>query len=51
MMAVSDSGKKGALEDLYRSHWESFIFGYENKMKCMPASLKESSLRALEAGT
>jgi len=51
MMKVTDPGKKQALEDLYRPHWESYIPGYEKKMKSMPAAVQASSRRALEAGT
>lgn len=51
MIAVTDAGRKQALEDLYRPYWEGYVPGYEEKMKNMPAAAQASSRRALEAGT
>ena len=51
MIAVTESEKKQALEDLYRPRWESYIPGYEKRMKNMPEAVQASSRRALEAGT
>ncbi len=51
VIKVTDPAKKQAMEDLYRPHWEGYIPGYEQKMLSMPASVQESSRRALDAGT
>jgi nitroreductase len=51
IVAVRDPGKKQALEDLYRPHWEGYIPGYEAHMANMPEAERDSSARALAAGT
>ena len=51
IVAVRDPGKKQALEDLYRPHWEGYIPGYEAHMASMPEAERDSSARALAAGT
>lgn len=50
IIAVRDAGKKQALEDLYRPHWESYVPGYLEHMEHMAAENREKSAKALEAG-
>ena len=51
IVLVQDAAKKQALEDLYRPHWEGYIPGYEAHMEHMPPEERESSRKALAAGT
>jgi nitroreductase len=51
VIAVRDTTLKQGLEDLYRPHWEGYIPGYEQHMQNMPEAERESSRKALAAGT
>ncbi len=51
IVAVTDPDKKQALEDLYRPHWQNYVPGYEQLLQNMPEKSRQSSQRALDAGT
>ena len=51
IVVVRDAGKKQALEDLYRPHWQGYIPGYEQHMAHMDPAEADKSARALAAGT
>ena len=50
IIAVTDAGKKQALEDLYRPHWEAYVPGYRKRVQDLPEASQVKSRRALDAG-
>ena len=51
IVLVRDAAQKQALEDLYRPHWEGYLPGYEKHLDGMTEKARESSRRAMDAGT
>jgi nitroreductase len=51
IVAVKNAAKKQVLEDLYRPYWDAYIVNYRKHMETMPAEERETSSRAIDAGT
>ena len=50
IVALTDSDKKQALQDLYKPHWDSYLPGYEARLSHMPEDARASSIKAMDAG-
>lgn len=50
IVAVTDSKKKQALQDLYKPHWDSYLPGYEANLSRMSEDARSSSIKAMDAG-
>ena len=50
IVALTDADKKQALQDLYKPHWDSYLPGYEARLRHTCRKMPEPEHRAMDAG-